>query len=325
MSADFKIPVPIGDPDEPSLPAGGGVFLSFAHGKRKPGDDVRVPDPGPKTMLPAGVWKGSFVEANELAMAIVTHSLLRPLVKLRAQVLKNPEVSKNRNGLQARFGAAVKRRRNSLGISQEELAWRAGLHRTYITDIERGVRNITLRSVASLAKALDVSMSSLLVKIGGRAEPTVREDLGEILMVEDNPVDAEMALRAFRKARFSNPTKIISDGGEALDYLLARRGYAARRSLPRPHVVLLDLNLPTVPGLDVLRQMKQAELTREIPVIVLTVSQDDQDIAECRRLGAESYIVKPVGFENFRQATSHLSFDWALLKAALRPRPKKAA
>ena len=85
-------------------------------------------------------------------------------------MLKNSEPSKNKNSLQVRFGAAVRECRNSLGISQEELAWRAGLHRTYIADIERGVRNITLRSMASVAKALDVPMASLLLRTGGRAD-----------------------------------------------------------------------------------------------------------------------------------------------------------
>ena len=245
-------------------------------------------------------------------------------------MLKTPEASKNRTNPQTRFGAAVRESRNSLGISQEELAWRAGLHRTYIADIERGVRNITLRSMASVAKALDVPMASLLLWTGGRADaPTalVQETLGEILLIEDNPADAELTVLALRRARFTNPMKVIADGKKALDYLLAPGASASRRRARLPQLVLLDLNLPTVPGLEVLRRIKREELTREIPVIVLTISQHDQDIAQCRRLGAAAYLTKPVGFENFSQVTSQLSFDWALLKPAPASRPgrKKAA
>lgn len=243
---------------------------------------------------------------------------------------KKTELSKNKTSLQARFGAAVKDCRNSLKISQEELAWRAGLHRTYIADIERGVRNITLRSAASVAKALDVSMASLLIRAGGRAQSapaSAKESLGEILMIEDNPADAELALHAFRQARLTNPMKVIADGGEAMNYLFPKGRSAARRKTRLPQLVLLDLNLPTVPGLEILRRLKQDDRTRDIPVIILTVSQHDGDIAQCRRLGATAYIIKPVGFENFSQATSQLSFDWVLLKPAPASRSgrKKAA
>lgn len=245
-------------------------------------------------------------------------------------MLKNSEPSKNRNSLQVRFGAAVRECRNSLGISQEELAWRAGLHRTYIADIERGVRNITLRSMESVAKALDVPMSNLLVRTGGRAEvpPSLAQDgLGEILLIEDNPADAELAVLAFRRARVTNPIKVIADGQKAVDYLLAPGLPANRRRARLPQLILLDLNLPTLPGLEVLRRLKREALTRDIPVIVLTVSQQDGDLAQCRRLGAAAYLNKPVGFENFSQVISQLSFNWALLKAApiSRPGRRKAA
>lgn len=244
-------------------------------------------------------------------------------------MLKNPEASKNRTSLQMRFGATVRECRNSLGISQEELAWRAGLHRTYIADIERGVRNITLRSMASVAKALDVPMANLLVRTGGRSEmPSVlvQEGLGEILLVEDNPADAELTVLALRRARVTNPMKVITDGAEALDYLLAPAA-AGRRKARLPQLVLLDLNLPTVPGLEILRRLKRGEPTRDIPVVVLTVSHHDRDIAHCRRLGAAAYLNKPVDFENFSQVISQLSFNWALLKPvpASRPSRKKAA
>jgi CheY-like chemotaxis protein/DNA-binding XRE family transcriptional regulator len=246
------------------------------------------------------------------------------------KVLKKQDVARSKTALQARLGTTIKNCRGRLGISQEELAWRAGLRRTYVADIERGVRNITLKSVASLAKALEVSISLLLASSGGivmgetaLGREAELHELGEILIVEYNPTDVELTLRAFRKARISNPVRVIGDGAEALDYLFGSGSYAACPKLRKPHVLLLDLNLPGVCGLELLRRIKQSAKTRRIPVVVLTVSQQDRDMAECRRLGAESYIIKPVGFENFREATAELSFSWALLKPPRGPRPSR--
>lgn len=221
--------------------------------------------------------------------------------------------------LQTRLGAAIREFRGKLDITQEELAWRAGMHRTYIADIERGTRNITLRSVAGLARALDVSLWDLLAHAclsDRRGTTAMRDALEEILVVEDNPNDVELTLQAFDRAKFTNPVRVISDGAEALDYLFCQGSYVERRREWRPQVVLLDLNLPKVSGMDVLRRMKADKRTASIPVVVLTVSQSDSNIAECKRLGAAAYIVKPVGFENFCQVTSELSFNWALIKPA---------
>lgn len=216
----------------------------------------------------------------------------------------------------ARFGASVRKQRFRLGLSQEELAERADLHRTYIAGIERGGRNITLKSIDKLAKALEVSISDLLPPTNGTAESgdSVKTPgkFVDLLLVEDNPDDVEITLEAFSEAGIANRVHVATDGAKALDYLLSTRGRNGTRK--RPQVILLDLNLPKVSGLEVLRRLKRDPRTRAIPVIVLTVSQKSQDITESRRLGAAAYIVKPVVFQNLTEVTPRLSLQWALLQ-----------
>jgi len=207
------------------------------------------------------------------------------------------------------LGNAIKSTRSALGISQEELAARAGLHRTYVSDVERGARNPSLESVAKLADALELSLPMLFERLGRS-----RKQLVEILLVEDNPRDVELTMRAFKKARLTNPIHVVRDGVEALDFLFAAGRYADRRETPLPEVILLDLNLPKKSGIEVLRQIKADQRTRDIAVIVLTVSNRSRDINECRRLGAETYIVKPVDFHNFSEVTSELKLAWTLVK-----------
>jgi CheY-like chemotaxis protein len=136
----------------------------------------------------------------------------------------------------------------------------------------------------------------------------------EILLVEDNPRDVQLALRGFEKAKITNPVHVVRDGVEALDFLFATGPYTHRRDARFPQIILLDLKLPKKSGIEVLRQIKANETTRDIPVIVLTASNRDRDIVECRRLGAENYIVKPVGFQNLSEVTARLSLVWTLVK-----------
>jgi CheY-like chemotaxis protein len=210
--------------------------------------------------------------------------------------------------LKTLLGNAIRRKRSALGISQEELAARAGLHRTYVSDVERGARNPSLESVDKLARALELSLPRLLETAGD--DPT----LVEILLVEDEPGDIELTSRAFEKARLTNPIHVARDGLEALEFLFAKGRHADREDHPPPRVVLLDLNLPKKSGIEVLRQIKADQRTRDIAVVVLTVSERDRDINECRRLGAETYIVKPVDFNNFSEVTSQLKLAWTLVK-----------
>jgi CheY-like chemotaxis protein len=209
------------------------------------------------------------------------------------------------------LGNAIKEQRSALGISQEELAARAGLHRTYVSEVERGERNPSIASIEKLAQALEVSFTSLFERTG---QPFGSRDAVEILLVEDNPIDVELTKHAFKKAQIRNPLHVVNDGEAALDFVFARGSYADRLKARPPQLILLDLNLPGKSGLEVLREIKDDERTQDIPVIILTISDRDQDIDECRRLGAETYIVKPVSFQNFSKVTSVLSLSWVLVE-----------
>jgi two-component system response regulator len=135
----------------------------------------------------------------------------------------------------------------------------------------------------------------------------------EILLVEDNPNDAEMTLRALRKHKVGNTVTHLTDGTEALDFLFGMGQYEGRDTGVKPKVILLDIKMPRIDGIEVLQKLKADERTRTIPVVILTSSKEHPDIARCYALGANSYIVKPVGFENFVEAISNLGMYWALL------------
>jgi len=133
-----------------------------------------------------------------------------------------------------------------------------------------------------------------------------------IVLVEDNATDAELTIRALRRGRIGNNIQLLEDGAEALDFFFCRGEYAHRSMTNQPKVILLDLKLPRISGLEVLRQLKSDPRTQMIPVVVLTSSAEDQDMIESYRLGVNSYIVKPVDFEQFNQAVQQLSFYWLL-------------
>jgi CheY-like chemotaxis protein/DNA-binding Xre family transcriptional regulator len=199
-------------------------------------------------------------------------------------------------------------------ITQEELAWRADMHRTYIADIECGGRNVTLRSVANLARALEVSVADLIAEasLGANGRKDARPAISdEILLVEDSVADVELTLHAFAEARLANPVRVVRDGQEALDYIFCRNAFAQRPTV-LPRLVLLDLNLPRISGLDVLRQLKRHEFTAAIPVVVITMSQRHESIVECRRLGVTQHIVKPLRFENLAAIAARLDLSWTL-------------
>ncbi len=135
----------------------------------------------------------------------------------------------------------------------------------------------------------------------------------EILLVEDNPRDAELALRALKKRHLANHLVWVKDGAEALEFIFGMSADAPQAINPVPKVILLDLKLPKVDGLEVLRRLKGDERTKHIPVVVLTSSREEQDIVQSYRLGVNSYIVKPVDFENFSEAVAQLGLYWLLL------------
>ncbi|MHC1742727.1 MAG: response regulator [Syntrophobacteraceae bacterium] len=135
----------------------------------------------------------------------------------------------------------------------------------------------------------------------------------EVLLVEDNPRDAELTVRAFRKRNLANRLFVLEDGAQALDFVFCRGDYAERAFDHPPKVILLDLKLPKVDGLDVLREIKQDTRTRRIPVVVVTSSREHPDIEAAYELGANSYVVKPVDFESFLEAMSQLGLYWVLV------------
>jgi CheY-like chemotaxis protein len=144
----------------------------------------------------------------------------------------------------------------------------------------------------------------------------------EILLVEDNPNDVELTLRALRHVNLANRIFVVRDGAEALDFLFARGPYGGRNGAQLPKVVLLDLKLPKVNGLEVLERVRSDPRTRTVPVVVLTSSSEEPDIQKSYALGVNSYIVKPVEFESFVKAVSDAGLYWLLLN---QPPPRPGA
>lgn len=220
----------------------------------------------------------------------------------------------SKDNLKSEFGKAVKARRKRIGISQDELAWRASVHRTYITNVERGICNPSLGSIVKIARALGTTATTLLADVESATNLTgQRSSQLDILLVEDNHHDAELTVHALKTAGLANTVHVARDGAEALDYFFGTMG----SQNGHPRLILLDLNLPKISGLEVLRRLKANKHTQSIPVVILTASRMDRDIAECRRLGANSYIVKPVSFRNLSEVTPQLNLVWLLLQNPL--------
>ena len=139
------------------------------------------------------------------------------------------------------------------------------------------------------------------------------EEPVDILLVEDSPDDVELTLRALRKSNVTNHIEVARDGAEALEFIFATGAHADRDINNGPKVVLLDLKLPKVDGLEVLRRIKSDQRTKNLPVVVLTSSRESRDVADAYALGVNSYIVKPVDFEQFADAVRELGLYWLLL------------
>jgi two-component system, response regulator len=141
----------------------------------------------------------------------------------------------------------------------------------------------------------------------------MQEEHVDILLVEDNPNDVELTLDAFQENHITNLVHVVRDGEEALDYLFGRGAFAGRDTGNEPKVILLDLKLPKVDGLEVLRQIKADARTRRIPVVVLTSSREESDVVRSYDLGVNSYIIKPVDFQQFNKAVHTIGLYWLLV------------
>jgi two-component system response regulator len=135
----------------------------------------------------------------------------------------------------------------------------------------------------------------------------------DILLIEDNPNDAELMIRAFKKQNLANRFVVLEDGAEALNFIFCKGKYAQREITQRPKVILLDIKLPKINGLEVLKAIKEDPRTLQIPVVMVTSSQQDPDIKTAYELGANSYVVKPVDFDAFYTAMTNVGLYWLLI------------
>ncbi len=135
----------------------------------------------------------------------------------------------------------------------------------------------------------------------------------EILLVEDSDADAELTLRVLRQNKLANSIHRVLDGEEALDFLFGRAAYTHRAEYPLPRVIMLDLKLPKVDGIEVLRKVRESERTSHIPIVVMTSSREERDLVESYRLGANSYVQKPVDFDEFRDAIKQVGYYWLVI------------
>ena len=213
-----------------------------------------------------------------------------------------------RNGdIRKEFGNAVRKARLELGLSQRSVAERAQLHRTYVTDVERGARNLSLVSISKLAHALEISIWKLFSS-NGHLESLCSGKNPAILLVQDDPVEAGLALKSFKNARLANPVHVVQNGASALAFLQARQGPG--QLLP---LIVIDLALQSTESLEVLRQIRAHEMLRSAHTVVLTPSPGEAQLEQAMRLGAEGYIVKPLDFLSFSAATRQFDFYWYLL------------
>jgi two-component system, response regulator len=189
------------------------------------------------------------------------------------------------------------------------------MHRTYVCDIERGARNVSLENIEKLAHALEIPLATLF--------SYESQELVDILFVEDNPNDIGLAMEALKF--MTNRVQVIRSGQEAVDFLFRTGSYAALPPSRQPQLILLDLRLPGLDGLEVLRRIKADARTAAIPVVVLTGSERDRDIQTSQRLGAAAYIVKPVNMRSLSVVAPQMSLHWALMKPALPAVPALAA
>jgi len=227
----------------------------------------------------------------------------------------------NASEVRTLFANSLRRWRTHRRLTQEELAERSDLHRTYISDVERGARNLSLESIDKLARALDISIPSLFTPVTAPSlsppsSPLARAsatELLDILLIQASQKEVRASVESFHQVRFVNSVRAISSGAEALE-LFFGNDFVKQANYMRKLIVLLDLDLPDVSGLEVLRQLRSDERTRQIPVAILATPDRERDTLEARRLGAQAVLTKPLSFQALCQAASALDVTWAMLK-----------
>ncbi len=202
--------------------------------------------------------------------------------------------------------------RKRLGISQEELAERATLHRTYISDVERGARNVSLQSIARLARALDTSLPAIFSGDAHPATSVVNGGVVDILYVESDPGEVRVTMQTFRHAKIANRIFTVHDGVSAMDFLLCTGRFSGRAPGGRPQLVLLSLDLPRMSGSEVLERIRKDPRTRSIPVVALCDTGDERTMAVSLRQGANTCLVKPLDFQRLSGVIPQLNLQWAL-------------
>jgi two-component system response regulator len=225
----------------------------------------------------------------------------------------------------SRFGSAVRSHRKRLGLSQEDLADRSGLHRTYITDVERGVRNVTMESISRLVRALDVPFTQIFGIMEGKQpgwqlageHTTSPERVSvrpvEILLVEGNRKHADGIARSLKQHGVTNRVSVVYSGEAALRRLYDGASPPGSDPPILPDIILLDITLSEINALEVLRRLRADGRTRAIPVVVLIPSGSDQDYSETTKLGVTFSINKPVDFCEFSTLMPKMGFQWVLM------------
>ncbi|AVQ11177.1 Response regulator receiver domain protein [Leptospira santarosai] len=145
----------------------------------------------------------------------------------------------------------------------------------------------------------------------------LHDDVISILYAEDNPQDSELTLRSLKRHNLTNQVKLVRDGEEALEYLYATGRYENRDKTQLPSLILLDLKMPKVDGIEVLRRVRSEDFTKMLPVVILTSSAEEKDIVESYRLGVNSYVVKPLDFDKFSEVASEIGFYWILVNQSI--------
>lgn len=207
--------------------------------------------------------------------------------------------------LLAQLSKLIRSRREEFGISQTELAEKAGLHRTYINNIERGTKNISIESLKKITDTLGISMGELILE----AEEAASEKSNDvkILLVEDNPADVFMFKRCLKKSAISTAVEVIDSGNKAHEHL---GRFTEDSNLNSPDIIFLDLNLPGRTGLELLQDIKTNTLLKHVPVIILTTSANPKDVAETYGRYGNSFLTKPVDPLEYEKAIENVLNYW---------------